>query len=901
MKKLLTVLLAMALICTYSIPAVFADTTSAVQAEQDCITAQEAALATALGTYSSAVTYNGNSNLVSAPAVKTVDSNLTKAAVEAGIAELKTEYNLAIETAAAKAVADGTFDADDAKAVAESWTKVVGTNDLIGAELFKAGTKSYTAMYAKAVTDAKAAAQAVMDSYDPSLYGSEDAATIKNAKVDEINATASVSNDEAGLKAVLAAKDAFATAVKDLVKSADTATTLAKYKTAAKAAIEDAATKFAPTETAALRKIIDTTTNDATVIADAQSQLNNLSANIAAVEAYYENQIDAVTTDSQKLAKAKEAIDALATAGTGAFKDDASFATARGLVATKDLLLKYAQDYAASLKTAYDKTTGLATYNESTVDSALKSVTALINAGKDPQTYALIQKWFADNCATAAAEKENLTKIYKPYAIELITMDKTAYTYATGKTTTAITGDDKYDSDYTSLKGQYNKLDWDADYQDAIAAIQDEYTTKINAAATKDAVIALVKEAQAKIDAVALNATDTATVKTQIAKNMGTLNYAAQTTAADGTNGTIQAYADAKNVTKAYSAATMAAAEKAAAKVLYDAVLAQKNTHMTDAQVQQILKDNYTAALAKIDAMKTAAEMSTAANAVVAAIAALPTNATLADKAKYLAVEKQYEDYLALTGAQKEDITNRGLLQAYMTKIVGLEKASAEALIAALPTNITLADQKAVEAARAAVDAYDKAYSGYTADPTNYFYTKVNNLGTLTTAESKLSDAKLTDAAKKIAALPETITMADADAVKAAQAAYDNLSDSEKAAFSTTLYNKLVAAQKALTEAQISATQSLKLTAKSAAVKGKMTITWKVKGTVITGVKYQVMRSQHKNFGYKYMKTTSMKKYVNTKNLKAGKVYYYKVRAFVTVDGVKYFSDWSNKAFRTAK
>ena len=893
MKKLLTVLLAMALICTYSIPAVFADTTSAVQAEQDCITAQEAALATALGTYSSAVTYNGNSNLVSAPAVKTVDSNLTKAAVEAGIAELKTEYNLAIETAAAKAVADGTFDADDAKAVAESWTKVVGTNDLIGAELFKAGTKSYTAMYAKAVTDAKAAAQAVMDSYDPSLYGSEDAATIKNAKVDEINATASVSNDEAGLKAVLAAKDAFATAVKDLVKSADTATTLAKYKTAAKAAIEDAATKFAPTETAALRKIIDTTTNDATVIADAQSQLNNLSANIAAVEAYYENQIDAVTTDSQKLAKAKEAIDALATAGTGAFKDDASFATARGLVATKDLLLKYAQDYAASLKTAYDKTTGLALYNESTVDSALKSVTALINAGQDPKTYAAIQTWFAKNCATAAAEKANLTNLYKPYAVKLIT--------ETNPTTAGTPAVTISDSSLTDLKGTYDKTAWDSEYQDAIQAIQDEYTTKINAAATKDAVIALVKEAQAKIDAVALKTTDANLVKTQIAKNMGTLNYAAQATAAAGTNGTIQAYADAKNVTKAYSAATMAAAEKAAAKVLYDAVLAQKNTHMTDAQVQQILKDNYTAALAKIDAMKTAAEMSTAANAVVAAIAALPTNATLADKAKYLAVEKQYEDYLALTGAQKEDITNRGLLQAYMTKIVALEKASAEALIAALPTNITLADQKAVEAARAAVDAYDKAYSGYTAEPTNYFYTKVNNLATLTAAEAKVSDAKMTDAAKKIAALPETITMADADAVKAAQAAYDNLSDSEKAAFSTALANKLAAAQKALSAAKITATQSLKLTAKSAAVKGKMTITWKVKGTVITGVKYQVMRSQHKNFGYKYMKTTSMKKYVNTKNLKAGKVYYYKVRAFVTVDGVKYFSDWSNKAFRTAK
>ena len=63
---------------------------------------------------------------------------------------------------------------------------------------------------------------------------------------------------------------------------------------------------------------------------------------------------------------------------------------------------------------------------------------------------------------------------------------------------------------------------------------------------------------------------------------------------------------------------------------------------------------------------------------------------------------------------------------------------------------------------------------------------------------------------------------------------------------------------------------------------------------------YEIFRSTKKNsgFGKKPYFTTSNTSYTNTKALKAGKSYYYKVRAFVVINGERVYTDYSLKAYR---
>lgn len=104
--------------------------------------------------------------------------------------------------------------------------------------------------------------------------------------------------------------------------------------------------------------------------------------------------------------------------------------------------------------------------------------------------------------------------------------------------------------------------------------------------------------------------------------------------------------------------------------------------------------------------------------------------------------------------------------------------------------------------------------------------------------------------------------------------------------------------------AKIKAAKSVKIKASSSQGKNKkgkryIKVKWTKKGAKVSG--YQVYRSEKKKSGYKKFFTTKKKYYYNTKLLKKGKRYYYKVRAYTVINGKKYYSGWSNLAYRTVK
>ena len=69
----------------------------------------------------------------------------------------------------------------------------------------------------------------------------------------------------------------------------------------------------------------------------------------------------------------------------------------------------------------------------------------------------------------------------------------------------------------------------------------------------------------------------------------------------------------------------------------------------------------------------------------------------------------------------------------------------------------------------------------------------------------------------------------------------------------------------------------------------------------------EIFRSTKKNSGYGnkpfYANKESKSKgyYINTKDVKVGTTYYYKLRGYVVIDGQKYYTDYSLKAIRTVK
>ena len=277
-------------------------------------------------------------------------------------------------------------------------------------------------------------------------------------------------------------------------------------------------------------------------------------------------------------------------------------------------------------------------------------------------------------------------------------------------------------------------------------------------------------------------------------------------------------------------------------------------------------------------------------------VKALPSVITVADKA---AVKAAWEAADA-AGYMPTKLENAVLL------LKDAEAKAIDDMIAALPKTITTADKAAVTAIQDAVKAFknEKMYMPTDKDGNITGKATYGKEKAAEDAFKDLRDAEKAAVEATIAALPADATAAQVkaarDAVDAFVKEYTDAYEPYQAIAEIKNLDKLTYLEAQAKANQIAAVEALKITAKSTAKKGSITVKWSVVGEAdIDG--YQIWKSTKANKGYKKAFTTTKKTYKNSKGLKKGTRYYYKVRAYKVIDGKNVYSDWSNKANRKAK
>ena len=289
----------------------------------------------------------------------------------------------------------------------------------------------------------------------------------------------------------------------------------------------------------------------------------------------------------------------------------------------------------------------------------------------------------------------------------------------------------------------------------------------------------------------------------------------------------------------------------------------------------------------------TAKELKDEKTALEAQIAALPKLIALTDKAAVKAAWEANENRSC--AAPKNEAT----LKAAVEIVKSIEKTSIDKLINALPSTITVSDKAAVQAIADAIKSYDTEAM--------YKTTYVKTGFDLTKAQNAVRDSELAALEEAIAKLPKNASAAQVKAVRDQYDAFvkeytDAVTGYDAAAHVSNDY-RLFYAETQVKADIIKSTESLKISVSTKLYKGsKIRVNWKVKdgdASYITG--YQVYKSKKAQSGYTIMGKTTKTYMDNKKNLKKGTRYYYKVRAYVDVDGERYYSDWSNKGNRIYK
>ena len=318
--------------------------------------------------------------------------------------------------------------------------------------------------------------------------------------------------------------------------------------------------------------------------------------------------------------------------------------------------------------------------------------------------------------------------------------------------------------------------------------------------------------------------------------------------------------------------------------------------------------------------LKTRTEVKDMDTAIEEAIRNLDvTNLTAADKDAVMDIYEEYLAYVQTPGVNANDVIGKTKLEnavkdvldlaadalqdeidamvKSLDKVDAISDASMESYIALkADVEALIADAKAfTDEVKAINDVKDDTGFGIVSASVNdsKLEATIGATGSgFWTREVTLVESALVQAAKDGASVAEMQAALDAFEALTDRQQYDI--DSHALQMVSVINDRVVAS-----------VESIKITASSSATKGAMTIKWKVTGDTAGVDAFEIWRSTKKSSGFqKFFTTTDGTKrtYKNTKSLKAGTRYYYKVRGIAyDINGTKIYSDWSNKAYRIAK